>query len=302
MIALLKEAGIKANNVLIKAGDDATAILNDFPSQQFNHVIVCVPGGKDTTWLECTSQTVSPGYMGSFTGNRQALLVDDLTSTVVRTPKYTKEQNLQTRHITATIDEEGKLSAKVVTKSTGLQQDDLHSLINETSREEQKKRLQRIFSIPNYDVPAFTYFEDKNQTVPAINETLQIESNDYANITGKRLFIRPNILATYTSKLSESETRENDILYSYPFIDKDSVMIAIPEGYTVEAAPKPMKITNKFGNYSMDYKIDGNNILLQRVYERNSGLFPASDYKGFVDFYNQIYKADQAKMVFVKKE
>ncbi|MFX4389041.1 hypothetical protein ABTA48_19565, partial [Acinetobacter baumannii] len=63
MVALLKEAGIKANNVLIKAGEGKTDILSDFPSNQFNHVVVCVPNGKDSIWLECTSQTVSPGYM-----------------------------------------------------------------------------------------------------------------------------------------------------------------------------------------------------------------------------------------------
>lgn len=302
MVALLKEAGIKANNVLIKAGEDETDILIDFPSNQFNHVVVCVPGGKDTTWLECTSQTVAPGYMGSFTGNREALLVSENGSTIVRTPVYHKEDNLQIRNIKAAIDDNGKLTAKVSTTTSGLQQDDLHSLLHNSSPDEQKKRLQRIFTLSNYEVPAFTYLENRESVLPSVNETLELVANDYASITGKRLFLRPNIVSTYTSKLAETEKRTNDIVYTYAFIDKDTVNITIPRGYQIESMPPPVKISNQFGAYSVTYKIEDSSILLLRHYERNAGTFPAKDYNSFVDFYNKIYKADQARMVFVKKE
>ncbi|MGE9311674.1 DUF3857 domain-containing protein [Niabella sp. CJ426] len=302
MVALLKEAGIKANNVLIKAGEDETAILSDFPSNQFNHVVVCVPAGKDTTWLECTSQTVAPGYMGSFTGNREALLVSENGSAIVRTPAYRKENNLQVRQVKASIDANGKLTAKVSTTSTGLQQDDLHSLINSSSPDEQKKRLQRIFTLSNYEVPAFSYLENREAAVPTVNETLELVANDYASITGKRLFLRPNIVSTYTSKLAETEKRTHDIVCTYAFVDRDTVNITIPEGYQIESMPPPVKLNNQFGAYHVSYKIEGRSILLIRSYERNAGTFPAKDYTSFVDFYNKIYKADQARMVFVKKE
>ncbi|WP_394803628.1 DUF3857 domain-containing protein [Niabella hibiscisoli] len=302
MVALLKEAGIKANNVLIKAGKDETDILSDFPSNQFNHVVVCVPNGKDSTWLECTSQTVAPGYMGSFTGNREALLVSENGSAIVRTPVYRKEDNLQIRHVKATIDGNGKLTANIITTSMGLQQDDLHSLLNNSSPDEQKKRLQRIFTLSNYEVPSFTYLENREAALPTVNETLELVANDYASITGKRLFLRPNIVSTYTTKLAETETRTHDIVCTYAFTDKDTVNITIPEGYGIESMPPPVKLNTPFGAYNTTYKIEGRSILLVRNYERNAGTFPAKDYPDFVDFYNKIYKADQARMVFVKKE
>jgi transglutaminase-like putative cysteine protease len=60
MIALLKEAGIKGDYVLIRSGEDEEPIQTDFPITQFNHATVCVPLGKDSVWLECTSQTQAP--------------------------------------------------------------------------------------------------------------------------------------------------------------------------------------------------------------------------------------------------
>ena len=302
MVALLKEAGIKAHNVLIKAGAEEKDIIADFPSTQFNHVVVCVPGRKDTTWLECTSQTVAPGYMGNFTGNREALLIDENNSAIVQTPVYSKMENLQSRVILATINTEGQLNAKVTTISTGIQQDALHDIINYSSKEEQQKRLRRIFSLPNYDVPAFTYNENKTTAIPVVSETMEIVSNNYASVTGKRMFIKPNILATYASKLSEEDERENDIVYSYAFIDSDTVSISLPDGYKVESMPPPLSITNQFGKYNISYTVDGAKIKMTRTYERNSGRFPASDYKEFVAFTNAIYNADNARMVFVKEE
>lgn len=301
MIALLKEAGIKAHNAFIKAGANAAPIVRDFPSNQFNHVIVCVPGNRDTTWLECTSQTVAPGYMGSFTGDRDALVVADGTSTIVHTPRYLKAQNLQIRHIKATISEAGTLHAKVTTKHTGLQQDELHAIVKGSTREDQKKRLQQIFALSSYEVPAFTYFEDQQQSIPTLTETLEIVSNNYASVTGRRLFVRPNIIP-YTAKLAATEKRTQEISYPFAFIDEDSIEIEIPEGYTVESLPPPVSIQSDFGSYAIQYEVKGTQVLLQRSYQRNDGVFATATYEKFVAFYNQIYKADQARMVFVKQE
>jgi len=61
-VAMLKEAGIKGYYTVIEAGRQHADVVPDFPSHQFNHVVVSVPNGKDTLWLECTSQTNPFGY------------------------------------------------------------------------------------------------------------------------------------------------------------------------------------------------------------------------------------------------
>jgi hypothetical protein len=77
MYSLLKAVGIKSYYALIKAGKQDYFLMEDFPSNQFNHAILCVPLQKDTVWLECTSQVQAFGYMGDFTGNRKALIVTE---------------------------------------------------------------------------------------------------------------------------------------------------------------------------------------------------------------------------------
>ncbi|MBO9593905.1 MAG: DUF3857 domain-containing protein [Niabella sp.] len=302
MVALLKEAGIKAYSALITAGTDDKDIVIDFPSNQFNHVIVCVPGVRDSTWLECTSQTVSPGYMGSFTGNREALLIDDAGSRLVRTPAYRQEENTQSRVIDAQLDAAGTLDAVVVTRCTGLLQDDLHGVVHGLSDEEQQKRLRNHFSLPNYEINAFGYREAGSNTVPVITEKVQLVSKNYATITGKRLFIAPNVLMGSTRKLPDDEQRKEAIIYPYGFKMTDSVSIRIPQGYAIEAMPKSVKVENVFGVYEIRFELNAGTVRMIRRYERNSGQFSASEYKKMAEFYNTVYAADRSRMVLVKKE
>ena len=152
MIALLKEAGITGKYVEIYGGKSPPPFIEDFSFSQSNHVISCVPLNKDTIWLECTSQTVSPGYMGSFTGNRKALLIDETGGHVVQTPVYRAGDNLRLRIVKAVADEQGNLSAEITNTYSGLQQDFPHSLMYDASKEERVKFLNQMFNLPTYEV------------------------------------------------------------------------------------------------------------------------------------------------------
>jgi hypothetical protein len=194
MYSLLKEAGIMSYYAVVRAGRNANYITEDFPSQQFNHVILCVPlSKKDSVWLECTSQTMQAGYLGDFTSDRYALLIDEKGGKLVRTPKYGIRENLQTRNIKATLDDNGALSVTAATCYTGMQQDDIHGLINHLSKEKVKEYLHEQLDFSTYDINQFDYKELKSP-LPAINESLDITVSNYATITGKRLFIVPNVM------------------------------------------------------------------------------------------------------------
>lgn len=301
MVALLKEAGINANYVLIRAGDDAEDILTDFPSNQFNHATVCVPMAKDTMWLECTSQTVAAGYQGDFTGNRHALLIDDKGGHVIKTNTYKAEDNGQVRSIVSEIDETGKLTATIKTNYSCLQQDDLHGKINHLSKDKILESLKKEIDLPDYDVINFKY-EEKKSEHPAIDEQLQLVANNYASVSGKRMFVMPNILNRNSLKLKTDEPRRYDIEYSYAFSDTDTISIKVPSGYNIESMPKDVVINNKFGDYEIHFKVEAENINCTRLYKRSQGRFPPTDYTELAKFYDSMYKADRSRIVFIKKE
>lgn len=301
MYSLLKEAGVQSYYTLVRAGRNAEDIVVDFPSRQFNHVIVCVPDGKDTIWLECTSQTMTAGYMGDFTSNRHALAITEEGGKLLQTPIYGIKDNEQIRNIKAVLNENGTLDINASTRYTGLQQDDIHGMIHQLSKDRIKEVLHEQLDFATYDINKFDYREEKTD-MPAIDESLDITVSNYATITGKRLFIVPNVMTRTARKLNPDSTRKYDIRLGFEYKDVDTVEIELPKGFEPEALPADVAIDSKFGKYNSSVKLKDNKIYYYRTIAHNSGSFPASDYGELVKFYDAIYKADRSRVVLVRKE
>lgn len=301
MCALLKEAGVKASTVLVYAGEnDKDVIEESFPSNRFNHMIVCVPGTKDSTWLECTSNTYPAGYLGSFTSDRPVLMIDENGGKLIHTPVYSMDQNLRVRQVDAIITETGDMQLRANTRYTGLRQDDLHAMLNMLTREKLLERLKQAGYFSSYDIKGYECKEYK-EILPAIDEKLEISAHNYATVTGKRIFLEPNLLTKSGRRLSADTARKSDIYLDDAYRDVDTVKITIPDGYASETVPQPVTIKGIFGNYSSRVTVEGNVITYTRSIDHKGGLYPPAAYLGLEKFYNGIYKADRARVVLVKK-
>ncbi len=300
MVALLKQAGISSNYVLIKAGDEKSMEI-DFPSTQFNHAIVAVPNGKDTIWLECTSQTKPFGYMGNFTGDRFALMITDDGGKVVRTPAYKTEQNKQYRKSHVDLATTGNAKASVATFYSGLQyENDGLDFILTGQHDDQKKWLQENIGIPSFEVSSFSMINVKDK-IPSATVKVDLILNRYASVSGKRLFMTPNLMNRSTYIPPQNSTRKNPVVRKNSFIDIDSINYQVPEEIYPEFLPQPVKISNRFGEYEATFQFDQGKLLYIRKLKMVPGKFPAESYSELIEFYKTINKMDNLKIVFLNK-
>jgi len=300
MVALLKEAGVPANCVLVQAGSTNTQLVEDFPCTQFNHMIACVPGKQDTTWLECTSNTLPAGYLSSFTAGRPVLVVAEKGSALVRTPAYGMDQNLKVRRITATVSETGDMLVKINTHSTALQQDYVQEMIHSLSHDKIMEKLREDRLLPSYDVNKYEAKEIAG-AIPAVDEEMEINAHNYASVSGKRMFLEPNLLSKVTTKLESTEPRVAPVNVYSPYIKVDTVVITIPAGYVPESVPQPVTLKSNFGEYTSGIQVKDNQIVFTRRYCNKAGIFPAGEWVNFTAFNNAVYKADRARVVLVKQ-
>jgi Domain of Unknown Function with PDB structure (DUF3857)/Transglutaminase-like superfamily len=301
MISILKEAGIKGYAVVIKGGEEPVDFVTDFTHDPFNHVICCVPLGNDTIWLECTDQFLPPGYLGDFTSNRYGLLIDDNGGKLVHTPAYLLSDNIRVRKISAVLDMDGNLNLDSKTYFKATCQDEIEAIIHHRSRDEQLKILKSRYNLPTYDVVSFSYKEDYSKRLPVINESVQISVKDYAQVSGKRIFINPNILSRSRTKLMDDKDRRLDVELKEEFRFVDSVQISIPPGYEMESKSTDLVLKSKYGSYMNKMLLTGDKIVYYREFEQYSGRFPPNEYGEAVKFYNDIYDNDNLKIVLIKK-
>jgi transglutaminase-like putative cysteine protease len=299
MIALLKEAGILANYVLIEAGQ-SPSMDEGFPSSQFNHAIAAVPNGKDTLWLECTSQTNPFGYQGKFTGDRKALMITNQGAVVVNTLKYSPEQNLQSRIAQIRIEETGNAVAKIKTMHKGIQYENDHLNWALSSQDKQKKWIEKNTEIPNFSINSFSMTEKKDK-IPSATISLDLTLNHYASVSGKRLFMSPNLMNRNSFVPAKIEERKTDVVIRSAYLDLDTINYTLPENLYPEFLPEPVKINSKFGEYEASFKFDAGKVTYIRRMKVWKGRFPKETYNELVDFYKNVSKADNIKLVFLNK-
>lgn len=301
MVALLKVIGIKGYYTVVNAGAGEDEFDVAFPSHQSNHAIVAVPLQSDTIWLECTNQTNPFNYQGTFTGDRKALMITEEGGKLVNTHRYKAEQNLQSRVADVFIDKTGNAEATVKTRYSGLQyeNDNLDVALN-AKADEQKKWIQKNTAIPSFDISSFSMTNHKSK-IPVAEVKLDLVLNRFSSVSGKRLFLTPNLMNRSTFIPEKLDARKTNIVIRSSYLDLDTIRYHLPEEIYPEFLPEPVSIKSAFGEYESKYVIDQGSVIYIRKMKSNKGEFPAATYNSFIDFYKSVNKSDNTKIVFLSK-
>jgi hypothetical protein len=295
--ALLKSVGIESHYVSIRAGANQRDIQADFPSQQFNHVIVCVPMKSDTIWLECTSQENPFGYLGTFTSDRYALLATPEGGKLVRTPSQKAIDNQQLRKIDVNLSDDGNATAEATTTFTGTLQESYAGIKTQLSPEDQKKALYKTIEIPSFELNDFSIKEEKKRN-PIATVKLSLAVRKCASKSGTRMFLTPNLMSIENSIPPASDKpRVHEVELRNTYTETDSVSYVLPKNIQIEAKPEMVKFESKFGTYSADFQMKDGKLLYLRKFVRNKGTFPPTAYTEMIDFYKKIAKADKMQVV-----
>ena len=297
MKTLLSEAGIESNLVVLGSGLPS---LNTKYSSfgQANHMILCVPAAKDTTWLECTSQYKPAGYIGNDNSERTVLLITKSGGKLVNTPAYKPEDNFQNRVTTVILAPDRSADVHIKTSYSNSQyEDQLGMMLLEPT--EQRKRIIRNLGIPNMEISSASFLQpDKNEA--KIEEDIVLKSSQMINQGGDKLFVTLNLLNRRESVPAKVEHRKTSFAVPYGFKDTDVTTYTLPQGYKVEFVPQDIVLESEFGKYTAKVTLKDNLMIYTRNQVMNSKKYAPEKYKDLVDFYKKIYLADKQKAVLAK--
>ena len=122
-----------------------------------------------------------------------------------------------------------------------------------------------------------------------------------ASASGKRLFLTPNLLNRSTFVPEKLDSRKTPVVQNTGYTDLDTISYKLPEELYPEFLPPQMKFQSRFGEYESSFKVEQGRLVYTRRVKMNKGEFPPNSYNELVEFYKNMSKADNVKVVFLNK-
>jgi len=302
MKALLKEAGITAYQVLAFAGeDDSRTMIPDFPSNVFNHVIVCVPQKEDTIWIECTSKTLPAGYLSSFTDNRDVLMLTPYGGILVKTPQNKPEFNQLRRSADIVIDDKDEIKGSVKMKYSGYFWEKEYHHVTDESKSKVDNYLNGKFRLGSYTIGNYKITENKNSKIPDLEESISITGEGNLSRNQQHLFLSPRIFGMHITPPSLDIRKEPFELHHSSEI-VDTIIFHLPANYQLEHNGGS-NLDYPFASYTFHAEVINKNILKVTIaYKQKSGVYPPEQFADYIRLYKQLSTDDDTKLVLNKVE
>lgn len=282
--AILHHIGISAFYTKVYAGDVIQETDITFPSQQFNHVILSVPLKNDTIWLDCTSK-LPFGYLGTFTQNRDVMLVDNTNSHFVRTPAMTLADVQDSRTVKISQNNNNETIATFKNTYKGDEFESLYYIANYLSEQPRQQAIKKGYIETGFDVIEMNPIETwRDSTIARLGYTAK--STKVYNNYGKETLIK--ILAFNLPTLENPKDRKLPVQINYPIFKTDTLEYLLPNGKVITNQPTNIQIDDTFGRYSISFEQKDQKVIVIKNFMVYSGNYPKETYKPFFDFLNKI--------------
>jgi hypothetical protein len=295
---LLAVAGIKSYPALINAGYNEAPASPEFPKDVFNHVILCVPQAKDSIWLECTSNNNEAGFLGTFTENKNALLLTEKGGVLVQTPRSNYSDNLLETVNDVFVNDEGAAQINSHINATGSFFELLHA-INEMEGREQTELFVRYLDYKEPD-------EFHPAREPGSDEHKMNLKFSYSKLfdfkAGDKFFFPRSIRKLCDVKLDLLKERKVEYIFKYPYKKVDSTMFHLPASFKVDDLPKGEVLSDGPVYYKKDvaYNAASNTITFVTTLMLKNNIIAPSDYKMVSEIFDKIDKEEANKLILKK--
>lgn len=299
MMAMLRAVGIESYYTLVRAGVGSYGFVEEFSSNQFNHVILCVPLENDTIWLECTDQNLPFNHLGDFTDNRPVLLIREDGGKLVRTPAYNRDENINNSFTTVILDNRGNGTGSIRMDFGGIYFVDYMRTLR-LSEEDQQRWLYRNIPLPNYSIDSHQISQSGDDN-PIATIEMDVQLSPYASLTGQRLFVPLNLITAHRTTPPRIRNRQNPFVLSFDRCISDTIVFIIPERFELESQLSEQTFESEFGTFQTEFIIKDNEIWYIRRLQTNKGNFPPEKYQDFFRFYQNVARADGQSLTLVRR-
>ncbi len=225
-------------------------------------------------------------------------------------PLTDQTKNLSKRTGKFKLLEDGTLEGFVRVEHNGQQANTSRRNLFEKSPGEREEFLKKSWKqfVSTAEITDFS-MENFNDPSKPYTYSFKVRVPNYAQKTGKRLFLQPGFFEYGTSPLFSAETRKYSIYFDFPWSENDEIEIELPKNFEADSIDPPGKVSEVKGIGLLNIKIElskETNILKynRQFYFGGTGsvLFPVSAYKPLKILFDAFHKADTYTISLKQKQ
>ncbi len=297
LVAMLREAGLNANPMLISTRDNGVPLL---PTREgFNYVAAALELEGNTIFLDASNKFTKPNLLPTRALNWQGKIIkkDGSYQSVSVFPKTTsKEASMMRINLNP---DDGSIAGKSRKTYSDYRAYMFRNKYGSLDDEEYLEKLENSvggIEVSNYKIT------NKNILGKAVQEEFDFYMEDQVEVAGNKIYFSPLFYNTISENPFKLEERKYPVDFAYPWRENYLYTIAIPEGYEVTFLPKGTKMALQDNLGSFIYRIaqQGNNLQVMVDLKINQAVIPAFSYSAIKELYKKVIEKETEKVVLSK--
>jgi len=296
LTAMLRYAGLTANPVLVSTRSNGIAL---FPNRTaYNYVIAAVETENGYILVDASDKLSVPNVLPMRTLNWYGRLIrkDGTSEEIDLMPKKTSNDIVFMNY---SIDSEGKVTGQTRRQCTDYNAMVTRENIFSTKEDEYLEKLENQNN--KIEISDYSKTNEKDILMPII-EAYSFAGNNLCEVIGGKIYVSPMLFFANEKNPFNQETREYPVDFGFPFLDKYSITIRIPDGFTVETLPTPaaMSMEDNLGSFKFNIAANENTLQMSISHQINNAIVSTEQYQMLKDYYKAMIAKESEKIVLKK--
>ncbi|MFY0630498.1 MAG: DUF3857 domain-containing protein [Flavobacteriaceae bacterium] len=295
LTSMLRSAGINANPVLVSTRSNGVPL---FPTLDgFNYVVSIVNIGEGYVLLDATERYGVPNVLPARALNWNGRIVQQ-NGTSSWIPLTSSKLATENHVVTAKITDDMMVEGMLRSKFSNLSALNYRNRYNVIKEDNISSKLEEDYNI---EIENFR-IGNKYALGKPVSQMIKFSSEDLIEEINNKIYISPMLFFTMNNNPFKSKDRKFPVDFVSPWIDKHTISIEIPEGYTIESLPesKAIGMSERIGVFKYQIKQVGTKINLICSIQFNQGKISANYYQELKEFYKKMVEKQAEKIVLTK--
>ena len=297
LVAMLRYAQLDANPILVSTRSNGIAL---FPNRgAYNYVIAGVQlENREVVLLDATSKSSLPYILPIRALNWNGRMIrENKTSLEVDLMPVMNSKEIV--NVMATIEVDGKITGKARDQYFDYNAYVFRENYLSMSKDSYLEALEKRYG--GLEIGEYKVTNEKDLSKPIV-ETFDFTNSNLVEKIGDKIYFSPMLHYARATNPFKEEIRQFPVDFSFPYQDKYTFTITIPDGYEVEFLPKPLAIAmeENIGVFKYNITSSGKQIQVGITFDMNHATIPSDFYPALKDFYKKMIEKQNEKIVLKK--